>query len=99
MRTSNYRGEVELQHQADQAASLQLDFALFPSRWMHRGLAPTMKAAMNLIGIGVGEPYPPYVSLTAEELETMTTILRTTSLGRHFGAAENAADRLVTGGT
>src|SRR6516162_2858460 len=28
------------------AAALQLDFALFPSRWMHRGLAPTMKAAM-----------------------------------------------------
>ena len=31
---------------------------------MHRGLAPAMKAAMNLIGIPAGEPYPPYVALT-----------------------------------
>ena len=36
----------------DRAAELQLQFALFPAKWMHRGLAPAMKAAMNLIGIG-----------------------------------------------
>ncbi len=41
------------------AAELQLQFALFPSKWMHRGLGPVMKAAMNLIGIPVGKPYPP----------------------------------------
>src|SRR2546426_516961 len=35
------------------AAELQLQFALFPSRWMHRGLAPVMKAAMSLIGVSV----------------------------------------------
>ena len=43
----------------ERAAELQLQFALFPSKWMHRGLAPAMKAAMNLIGIPVGDPYPP----------------------------------------
>ena len=43
------------------AAQLQLQFALFPSNWMHRGLAPTMKAAMKVIGMPAGEPYPPYV--------------------------------------
>src|SRR5262249_10085284 len=32
----------------ERAATLQLQFALFPSKWMHRGLAPVMKAAMNL---------------------------------------------------
>jgi 4-hydroxy-tetrahydrodipicolinate synthase len=70
----------------ERAATLQREFALFPSRWMHRGLAPTMKAAMTLIGVPVGEPYPPYVSLTREELAAMTAVLRTTSLAHHFSA-------------
>ncbi len=35
----------------ERAAEIQLQFALFPSKWMHRGLAPAMKAAMNLIGL------------------------------------------------
>lgn len=62
------------------AAELQLQFALFPSRWMHRGLAPVMKAALNLIGVPVGEPYPPYVSLTREETAALAAVLRTTVL-------------------
>ena len=28
----------------ERAAEIQLQFALFPSKWMHRGLAPAMKA-------------------------------------------------------
>lgn len=64
----------------ERAAALQLQFALFPSRWMHRGLAPAMKAAMNMIGIPVGAPYPPYVSLTPDELTAMAAVLRTTVL-------------------
>ena len=32
----------------ERAAEIQLQFALFPSKWMHRGLAPAMKAALNL---------------------------------------------------
>jgi len=63
------------------AAEIQLQFALFPSRWMHRGLAPLMKTAMNLIGVPTGQPYPPYVSLTADEIADMTAVLRDTVLG------------------
>src|SRR5215467_729728 len=44
----------------ERAAAVQLQFALFPSKWMHRGFAPVMKAALNLVGVPVGEPYPPY---------------------------------------
>jgi 4-hydroxy-tetrahydrodipicolinate synthase len=63
------------------AAELQLQFALFPSRWMHRGLAPAMKAAMNLIGVPVGDPYPPYVPLSPDEQSALAAVLRTTVLG------------------
>src|SRR5438105_5094417 len=48
----------------ERAAEIQLQFALFPAKWMHRGLAPVMKAAMNQIGVPVGAPYPPFASLT-----------------------------------
>ena len=71
----------------ERAAALQLQFALFPSRWMHRGLAPVMKAALNLIGVPVGEPYPPYVSLTSEETSALAAVLRTTVLARRLLAA------------
>jgi 4-hydroxy-tetrahydrodipicolinate synthase len=68
----------------ERAAELQLQFALFPSRWMHRGLAPTMKAAMNLIGLPAGEPYPPYGSLTRDEMAGLAAVLRTTVLGHRL---------------
>ena len=68
------------------AAEIQLQFALFPSRWMHRGLAPLMKTAMELIGVPVGGPYPPYVSLTPEEREAMRATLRDTVLGPRVAA-------------
>jgi len=64
----------------ERAAELQLQFALFPSKWMHRGLAPAMKAAMKLIGIPVGEPYPPYVPLSRDEMAALAAVLRTTVL-------------------
>ena len=60
----------------ERAAELQLQFALFPSKWMHRGLAPVMKAAMNLIGVKVGEPYPPYTSLTPDDVVWYTDYAR-----------------------
>jgi 4-hydroxy-tetrahydrodipicolinate synthase len=72
------------------AAALQLQFALFPSRWMHRGLAPAMKAAMDLIGIPVGEPYPPYVGLSRDERAAMAALLKTGALGHQLAAT--AAD-------
>ena len=72
----------------EKAADLQLQFALFPSKWMHRGLAPTMKAAMNLIGIPSGIPYPPYSPLSSDEIASLAATLRNTALGTRL---KNAA--------
>jgi 4-hydroxy-tetrahydrodipicolinate synthase len=68
----------------ERAAEIQLQFALFPAKWMHRGLAPAMKAAMNLIGVTVGDPYPPYVPLTREEITALGATLRATVLAPRF---------------
>ena len=68
----------------ERAADIQLQFALFPSKWMHRGLAPAMKAAMNLIGIPAGEPYPPYAPLSRDEMAALAATLRTTVLAPRF---------------
>ncbi len=64
----------------DKATELQLQFALFPARWMHRGLTPTMKAAMALIGRPIGGMYPPWQGLTEAETAALETLLRTTAL-------------------
>ena len=74
----------------ERAAELQLQFALFPSKWMHRGLAPAMKAAMNLIGIPVGDPYPPYSPLSREEQAALAATLRTTVLAPRFAVTAAA---------
>jgi 4-hydroxy-tetrahydrodipicolinate synthase len=72
------------------AAELQSQFALFPSRWMHRGLAPVMKAAMGLIGVPVGEPYPPYAALPGEEIAALAGVLRSTALAHRLPASAAA---------
>jgi len=71
------------------AAEYQLQFALFPARWMHRGLTPTMKVAMRLIGLPVGDPYPPYAALDQAEVTALAALLKTTLLARRLsvGAA------------
>jgi 4-hydroxy-tetrahydrodipicolinate synthase len=74
----------------ERAAELQLQFALFPSRWMHRGLAPVMKAALNLIGVPVGDPYPPFAALSREETEALAAVLRTTVLADRLAATAAA---------
>ncbi len=74
----------------ERAAALQLQFALFPSKWMHRGLAPVMKAAMNLVGVPVGDPYPPYISLSTDEINALAAVLRTTALAHRFSATAAA---------
>jgi 4-hydroxy-tetrahydrodipicolinate synthase len=74
----------------ERAAELQLQFALFPSKWMHRGLAPAMKAAMNLIGIPAGEPYPPYVPLSRDEVAALGATLRATVLAPRFNVTAAA---------
>jgi 4-hydroxy-tetrahydrodipicolinate synthase len=70
----------------ERAAEIQLQFALFPSKWMHRGLAPAMKAAMNLIGIPAGDPYPPYAPLSRDEIAALQATLKTTVLAPRFKA-------------
>ncbi len=64
----------------EEAARLQLQFALFPSRWMHNGLTPTMKAAMKILGMSAGDPYPPYQPIGGEELKALEAYLATTDL-------------------
>jgi 4-hydroxy-tetrahydrodipicolinate synthase len=64
----------------ERAAELQLQFALFPGKWMHYGLAPAMKAAMNLIGVPVGDPYPPYAPVGRDDLAALASYLKDTVL-------------------
>jgi 4-hydroxy-tetrahydrodipicolinate synthase len=71
------------------AAEIQLQFALFPSKWMHRGLTATMKTAMRLIGIPVGDLYPPYVSLDPDEVAALAKFLKTTVLAKRVVANSN----------
>ena len=71
------------------AAEIQLQFAVFPSRWMHRGLTATMKTAMRLIGIPVGDLYPPYVSLDPDETAALAKYLQTTVLAKRVAANAN----------
>ena len=62
------------------AARLQLQFALFPVKWGAKGLAPVMKAALEIAGVPVGDPYPPFPPLSADEKETLAAHLKSTSL-------------------
>jgi 4-hydroxy-tetrahydrodipicolinate synthase len=65
-----------------EAARLQRQFGLFPATWMHRGLAPTMKAAMQILGRPIGDPYPPFNTLTEAEVADLTSYIGTTDLKR-----------------
>lgn len=79
------------------AAEIQLQFALFPSRWMHRGLTPTMKAAMRLIGLPVGDPYPPYAALDGRETAALADFLKSTVLAPRLAQAANQGQRAAKG--
>jgi 4-hydroxy-tetrahydrodipicolinate synthase len=63
-----------------EASRLQLQFALFPARWMDAGLATVMKAAMTCLGVPCGGPYPPYPPLNDERLVQVQAFLKTTDL-------------------
>ncbi len=62
------------------AADLQRQFCRYPAQWMHRGLTPTMKASMELIGRSMGKPYPPYRCLDSHERAALSAFLKTTCL-------------------
>jgi 4-hydroxy-tetrahydrodipicolinate synthase len=66
------------------AAQIQLQFAVFPSKWMHRGLTATLNTAMRLIGLPVGDLYPPYVSLDTDETQALAEFLKTTVLAKRL---------------
>ena len=53
-------------------------------------MAPVMKAAMNLIGVPAGEPYPPYQSLSGEELAALAALLKASVLAGRFAATAAA---------
>jgi hypothetical protein len=46
-----------------------------------------MKAAMNLISIPAGDPYPPYSPLSRDEMAALSATLKDTVLGPRFKAA------------
>ena len=64
----------------EEAARVQSQFALYPARWMHHGLMPTMKATLNLMGLDVGGPYPPFPPVGGEDLEQLRELLETGDL-------------------
>jgi len=66
--------------QFEEAARLQLQFAVFPNKWMTSGLAAVMKAALNHLGVPAGDPYPPYKPLTGSECDALKAFLATTNL-------------------
>lgn len=61
-----------------EAARLQTQFALWPSKWMHKGLMPTMKASMKILGRDIGDPYPPFQPLGGAEYDALEAYLQTT---------------------
>jgi 4-hydroxy-tetrahydrodipicolinate synthase len=74
------------------AARLQREFALWPARWMNYGLAPALKAAMDIVGLPLGDPYPPFKPVAGADKEAMAAYLRETSL---FGDEHKAVIRRV----
>ncbi len=82
--------EAFVANEFERAAQLQAQFALFPSKWMHHGLAPTMKAAMNLIGIAAGDPYPPYAPLSGDDRAALAAYLKSTVLAPRLAATAAA---------
>jgi 4-hydroxy-tetrahydrodipicolinate synthase len=82
------RGVIDAWHEGDvqRACALQLQFALFPARWMHKGLTPTMKAALAMIGCPAGAMHAPWQDLSEQEKADLAAFLRGTLLGRHMTA-------------
>lgn len=60
----------------DEAAAHQQAFSLFPSQWMGAGgLVAVMKAALDLVGVPAGDPYPPFAALSAQQRQELRTYL------------------------
>lgn len=64
----------------EEAARIQRQFSLFPAKWMRHGLMPVMKAAMKVVGVPAGDPYPPFPPISGAELAALRAYLKTTDL-------------------
>lgn len=63
-----------------EAARIQQQFSLFPAKWMRHGIMPVMKAAMKIVGVSAGDPYPPFPAISGPELAALRRYLKTTDL-------------------
>lgn len=57
-----------------EALRWQRFFATFPSAWMRLGLGPAVKAAMGVLGVGVGVPAHTFDGLTGDEITEMSEL-------------------------
>lgn len=64
----------------DEAIRVQRQLAVYPARWMPYGLAPVMKASMQILGVSAGTPYPPYPALPDAARESLRSYLLSTDL-------------------
>ena len=69
------------------AAEIQRKFSLFPARWIQYGLTPLMKAAMQHVGVDLGEPAPPYQGLSLADRAAVTAELDRIGLTRAVAPA------------
>lgn len=76
------RGLIDAFERGDlaEAARIQKQFALYPAKWMKHGLAPVMKASMQILGIPAGDPYPPFLPVSGKDREHLGRYLETTDL-------------------
>jgi hypothetical protein len=51
---------------------------------------PRYKEGVNLIGVPVGDPYPPYGSLSDDEIKALAAVLRTTVFANRFSVTAAA---------
>lgn len=64
----------------EEAARLQRQFTIWPSRWMNYGLMPTMKASLDILGVPMGGPFPPYRAIEGADYDALAAYLKTTDL-------------------
>jgi 4-hydroxy-tetrahydrodipicolinate synthase len=64
----------------DAARRWQRLYAAFPSKWPAYGLPPVMKAALQEIGVDIGDPARPYAPVTPADRLQIRELLREAEL-------------------
>jgi 4-hydroxy-tetrahydrodipicolinate synthase len=70
----------------DRARELARTFSVFPGKWGSYGLPPVMKAALRHLGLDIGDPAPPYRSLTTADDAALGEFLATSAFRARAGA-------------